>query len=88
MLATLNQLQYVFGTEGFFLSEIRDLVLTFDREGEIVFCVGAFYIGHQIVVQTEHFLEHVAKFWDEGLAARLDERFQELEGQESTSERS
>ena len=79
MLVTLDRLQSVLGSEGFFLTEVRDRVLTFDREGEHVYCTGAFYVGHQLVVNTDHFLWHIAKFWDADLATRLDERFQKLD---------
>ena len=78
MLVTLDQLQSVLGMEGFSLTEVRDRVLTFDREGEIVYCTGAFYVGHQLVVHTDHLLYYIA-IWDPDLAARLDERFQRLD---------
>ena len=79
MLATLDELQRALGTEGFFLIKVDELAVTFAREDEIVFCHGAFYVGHQIVVHVEQFLGYVAKFWDAELAARLDATFQHLD---------
>ncbi|MCH8282839.1 MAG: hypothetical protein IIC96_19420 [Chloroflexi bacterium] len=79
MLATLDELQRVLGTEGFFLIKVDELAVTFAREDEIVFCHGAFYVGHQMVVHVEQFLGYIAKFWDEDLASRLDAKFQRLD---------
>ena len=77
MVVTLDTLQSVLGMEGYSLIELRDGVVTLDREGEMVYSAGAFYIGHQLVVETDHLLYYIA-IWDAGLASRLDERFKSL----------
>ena len=76
MIVTLDRLQDEMGREGYSLTKFDGMVLTFAREGEaMVFCDGAFYLGHQVVIETDHFLSYIARFWDADLAARLDERF-------------